>query len=177
VVSRNPGDGRYAQFEREQRWILEGRPDDLEQPVSIVDLYIRGTRLRLRRVENAAEVVFKLGQKVRPEPSSPEVVKLTNIYLSEPEYGVLAKLGGDKILKTRWRWAPGERTLTVDVFGGDLTGLILAEVELQPGERRLNGPPLMVADVTDDGRFSGGSLAVTTATDVRDLLAVFGVPR
>jgi len=50
VISRNPGEGRYAHFEREQRWILRGRPDELDQPVSIVDLYIRGTRLRLHPV-------------------------------------------------------------------------------------------------------------------------------
>ncbi len=175
MIGRSPGDGRYAQVEREQRWVLRGRPDHLDQPRSILDLYIHGTRLRLRRTESDGEVVFKLGQKVRPEPSNPEVVKLTNIYLSEPEYAIVSRLGGDEILKTRWRWTWRERPLTVDEFDGHLTGLILAEVELLPGEPRLDDPPLTVADVTDDDRFSGGALAQTTAARLQDLLAGFGV--
>src|SRR5580658_3853384 len=62
VINRTAGQGRYAQVEREQRWILPTRPDDLADPVSIVDLYIHGTRLRLRRMETIAvnpEVVYK----------------------------------------------------------------------------------------------------------------------
>jgi CYTH domain-containing protein len=175
VIGRSPGDGRYAQVEREQRWVLRGRPDDVDQPVSIVDLYIPGTRLRLRRMERDGEVVFKLGQKVRPEPANPEVVKLTNIYLRESEYTVVARLGGDEILKTRWRWTSGVRPVTVDEFGGHLIGLILAEVDLAPGERRLDDLPPAVADVTDDDRFSGGALARTTVARLRDLLADLGV--
>lgn len=69
--------------------------------MSIVDLCIQGTRLRLRRMEEDAEMVYKLGQKVRPESGKPEVVKLTNMYLSAPEYGVLASLDGMEIRKTR----------------------------------------------------------------------------
>lgn len=101
MIHRTAGEGRYAQVEREQRWVLSTRPHDLVDPVSIVDLCIQGTRLRLRRMEKDAEMVYKLGQKVRPESGKPEVVKLTNMYLSAPEYGVLASLDGMEIRKTR----------------------------------------------------------------------------
>ena len=82
MIDRTPGEGRYARVEREQRWVLRVLPDGRDQPVSIVDLYLRGTRLRLRRMQTEAGAVYKLGQKVRPDPDTPGVVKLTNMYLS-----------------------------------------------------------------------------------------------
>jgi hypothetical protein len=50
VVSRRPGEGRYAYLEREQRWLLEAPPEDRNRSVEIVDRYLTGTRLRLRLV-------------------------------------------------------------------------------------------------------------------------------
>jgi CYTH domain-containing protein len=144
-------------------------------PVAIIDLYISGTRLRLRRTEKDGEVVYKLGQKVRPEPERPEVVKLTNIYLSEQEYSTLQSLGGAEIVKTRWRWSPDGAPMVVDEFGGRLAGLILAETELKPDEPRHPGPPQAVAEVTDDDRFSGGTLARTTAEEIEGLLTDLGL--
>jgi CYTH domain-containing protein len=169
-MERTAGEGRYARVEREQRWVLAALPDGLDRPVSIVDHYISATRLRLRRMEDGATVVYKLGQKVRPDPQSPETVHLTNMYLSEHEYATLAYLGGAAITKTRWRWSPAPRPLAVDVFGGALTGLVLAEVELDPDEPPLPPPPSALADVTDDDRFCGGTLALTTATEMNQLL-------
>ena len=69
MSSRRPGEGRYAHVEREQRWMVRAAPADAQRVASIVDWYIRGTRLRLRRTEGDEGVVYKLGQKVRVEPS------------------------------------------------------------------------------------------------------------
>jgi CYTH domain-containing protein len=139
-----------------------------------VDLYIPGTRLRLRRMESDAEVIYKLGQKVRPRRDTPEVVKLTNIYLSADEYHALAQLGGAEVRKTRWHGVFAGRPMAVDQFVGSLSGLCLAEVELSPNEPRLLLPPFAVADVTDDDRFSGGNLARANAENVQRLLAPGG---
>ena len=171
MIDRTAGQGRYARPEREQRWILASRPDGLDRPVAIVDLYIPGTRLRVRRMTTDTDVVYKLGQKVRPTPDDPELVKLTNMYLSEPEYSTLARLGGAEISKTRWRWISLDRPLVVDVFEGPLAGLVLAEMELGPDEPRVDPPPLVVADVTNDDRFSGGTLATTTSAQLTALVA------
>jgi CYTH domain-containing protein len=173
MIGRTPGQGRYAQMEREQRWILRELPGDLDHPVSIVDLYISDTRLRLRRMENNSVVVYKLGQKVRVAEGEPEMVKLTNLYLSEREYTTLAQLGGAEIRKTRWRWSQPERPVVVDEFGGRLAGLVLAELELGPDDPRMKSPPLAAADVTDEDRFSGGRLALTSAAELVSLLAAF----
>lgn len=143
--------------------------------MSIIDRYLRGTRLRLRRMEDAGAVVYKLGQKVRTESDRPERNKLTTIYLSVEEYSVLGRLDGDDIGKTRWRWTGPGQPLAVDVFHGHLTGLILAECELTDLEPRRAPPPNAVAEVTDDDRFAGGTLARTTAREIGRLLTDFGI--
>ena len=120
--------------EREQRWLLPELPDGLTDPASIVDRYLIGTRLRLRSVTTVGATTYKLGQKVRPEPDSPAIVKLTNIYLSGEEYGVLRALPGRDLRKARWRSAHAAGRLVVDEFSDPLTGLVLGELELRPGE-------------------------------------------
>lgn len=174
MIDRASGEGRYARPEREQRWLLSGLPDDRHQPVTIVDRYIRGTRLRLRRMQSGPDVVYKLGQKVRPHGGSPALLHLTNMYLSDDEYATLLALDGDEVHKTRWRWTGAQHDLVVDEFGGPLIGLVLAEIELGPDEPRRRGPLSAVADVTDDDRFSGGRLATMTPPELGIVLAGFG---
>ena len=166
-----PGEGRYARLEREQRWVLSGLPAGLNSPVAIEDRYIAGTRLRLRRMELGPVVIYKLAQKVREGPLSPEVVKLTNMYLSEEEFAAFSVLSAAVIVKTRWRGTLAGRAMAVDELSGSLSGLCLAEVELAAGEPRLGaGPEGAAADVTDDDRFSGGGLARATPEEARQLL-------
>jgi CYTH domain-containing protein len=169
-MHRTPGEGRYAHIEREQRWVLGTLPDGLTDSSSIVDRYLDRTRLRLRTVTAGGVTTYKLGQKVRPEPGSPALVKLTNMYLSAGEYAVLCELPGPELRKTRWRSALVSGRLVVDVFAGPLAGLILAELELRPGEAGV-ALDLPAVDVTNDDRFSGGRLAELEATDAKRLLA------
>lgn len=170
-MSRLPGEGRYAQVEREQRWLLPRLPDGLVDPTSIVDVYLTGTRLRLRKV-TGSDVVYKLGQKVRPDENSPALVKLTNMYLSEREHAQLLLLPGCELRKTRWRYPGLSGTVLVDEFRGHLAGLVLAETELGPDDDLWSLPIAGAADVTADDRFSGGFLASLTAPQVLHLFAV-----
>jgi len=170
MITKAPGEGRYARAEREQRWVLSGRPPGLRDPVSIVDRYITGTRLRLRRMAADGAVSYKLGQKVRARPEDPETIRITNIYLTEDEYAVVGGLGGAELRKTRWR-VVDPRPIAVDEFSGPLSGLVLAEVELGPDEPRLGPPPRAVGDVTGEDRFSSGALAGLDARGTADLLA------
>lgn len=171
MAGRAPGEGRYAHLEREQRWIARGVPPDAGHPASIVDRYISGTRLRLRRSESDGEVVFKLGQKVRSNPADPEVLKLTNLYLSAEEYTVLAALAAGESCKTRWHAAWQGKAVAIDQFHGRLDGLVLAEVELGADEPLLPPPPYALRDVTNEDRFSGGALAFAADAAVAALVA------
>jgi CYTH domain-containing protein len=156
--------------------LLSGLPAGLTNPVAITDVYVSETRLRLRRMECEADVIYKLGQKVRSPRSTSEVVNLTNMYLSAEEYAVLAQLGGAEVRKTRWNNLFENRPMAIDQFHGHLEGLFLAEVELGGDEPRFGLPPFAAADVTDDDRFSGGHLADATSDDVKELLATISAP-
>jgi hypothetical protein len=169
-VHRTAGEGRYAQVEREQRWLLRQLPDGLTEAASIVDRYLVGTRLRLRSVTAGGAATYKLGQKVRPDPDSPAIVKLTNIYLSAQEYKVVYALPGRELRKTRWRSPYAAGRLVVDEFTGPLTGLVVAELELRPDEVPVE-LELPASDVSEDDRFSGGRLAGLSAVDASSLLA------
>jgi CYTH domain-containing protein len=169
-VHRTPGEGRYAQVEREQRWVLPRLPDNLTAPASIVDRYLSGTRLRLRSVTAGGAATYKLGQKVRPKPDSPGAVKLTNIYLSAQECQVLRGLPGWELRKTRWRSGYAAGRLVIDEYGDSLAGLVLAELELRLDELPVE-LELPAVDVSADDRFSGGHLAGLCAADAAALLA------
>lgn len=171
MLQRTPGAGAYARLEREQRWLLGGLPDDVVDPVDIQDRYLTGSTLRLRRMRSGAGTVYKLAQKVRAAPDSPERVSLTNMYLSEHEFQLLEQLGGASLHKTRWQWPTGDHVLSVDVFGDSLDGLTLAEVELREHDPLLPALELAVVDVTDEDRFSGGCLAQLSDEDAAALLA------
>jgi CYTH domain-containing protein len=170
VIERTPGAGSYAQIEREQRWLLSGLPEGVAEPVEILDRYFRQSTLRLRRMQTGSSVAYKLGQKVRLDPDRPSPVHMTNMYLTEPEFEFIGQLEGAILLKVRWHWTVGNTTISVDQFGGSLSGLVLAERELSPEEAVSDPPPLAIADVTEDDRFSGGRLALMNASEAQDLL-------
>jgi CYTH domain-containing protein len=169
MLARSPGEGRYAQLEHEQRWLLSRLPDQLKDPVEIRDHYLTHTQLRLRRMQSSSTVVWKLAQKVRVVEASPERVKLTNIYLNELDYQRLSQMESEVLVKTRWCWNVNERALSVDAFGGHLEGLVLAEVELGSEEGHISAPPFAVLDVTLDDRYSGGALAALDSQGAAEL--------
>ncbi|HEV2885665.1 MAG TPA: hypothetical protein VGX49_02030 [Jatrophihabitans sp.] len=133
-VSRQPGQGRYSRAERERRWLVASVPAGSGQPRRIEDRYLEGTSLRLRRVEDAEAVVFKLGQKIRADPDDPFLVRVTNLYLTAEEYRRLSVLPAAVLVKTRRLVRHGAASFAVDEFEGRLRGLVLAETDLAETE-------------------------------------------
>jgi CYTH domain-containing protein len=153
---------KYAQVERERRWLLLHVPDlppDL-RPARIVDRYVRGTRLRLREVSDAdGTVVRKLGHKVRLGEDAREVAH-TSLYLDEAEWAALAGLPADVLTKNRTIVPHGDARLAIDVFDGPLAGLVLVEIDSGDGDEVEPPPQYQPFDeVTDDEAFTGGALA------------------
>ena len=107
------------------------RPRDGDPRMDIRDRYLIGTRLRLREVTDAdGTVVRKLGHKVRLG-DGPGEVACTSVYLDDTEWDLLAALPAD-ILEKRRTVIPVEGgAVAVDVFGGHLVGLVLAEIDSQ----------------------------------------------
>ncbi len=100
---------KYAREERERRFLLLGVPDGpCIRRAEINDLYLAGTRLRLRRTvettATATTTVRKLTQKIPADDGGPGLI--TTFYLDEAEYQALATLPGAGLTKTRAQRAP-----------------------------------------------------------------------
>src|SRR5687767_8847788 len=127
-MDRHPLTSRYAEMELERRFLLASLPPNLVRPIRITDRYIRQTDLRVRKMENQegpGSPLFKLAQKVRPDPEDPSRVALTNLYISEFEAGLLSVHPADVLEKIRYALNVGDRYVSVNAFQGSLEGLLL----------------------------------------------------
>ncbi|NUM46848.1 MAG: hypothetical protein HUU38_19250 [Anaerolineales bacterium] len=156
---------KYARIERERRYRLTQLPPDLppDSPhTRIIDRYIPGTRLRLRRMENETGNVtaLKLTQKYDPPTGTGLETIITNLYLNETEFQALSYLEGPTLCKRRYPYPFNGKTYAIDVFEGPLHGLILCELELdeQTAAQPIPIPPFAAREVTDDPTFTGGHL-------------------
>ena len=168
-------ESKYARLERERRYLLEDLPDPLTRAsphVQITDNYITGTRLRLRKVREPQtnKWTVKFTQKFAPNPADLSRTIITNTYLTAAEAEVLAVFEANEIRKNRYPFEFEGRTFAVDMFLGDLFGLVLAEVSFDSDEELDNfqKPAFAIADVTNSELFSGGNLSISTFTEVRD---------
>jgi hypothetical protein len=173
-----PDPGKYARRERERRFLLRDLPAATPVKIAtIVDRYLAGTRIRLRRsverIEGGEVEVLKLTQKIPAPDGGPGLI--TTLYLSPEEYDLFAALPAAVLTKSRHSIPP----FGIDVFEAPLDGLVLAEVEFgTDGEMRSFEPAIdVVAEVTQDIRFTGGNLVRTTRASMRRLLSEAGVGR
>src|SRR5262249_15459351 len=141
----------------------------------ITDRYLPGTRLRLRRIDYlpSGDREFKFTQKVPAGQPGPVQGLITNTYLSAAEYELLATLPAATLCKTRLSVPP----LGIDVFEPPLHGLIMADAEFSTDSEALSfvPPPEVVAEVTNDPRFTGGSLVSAPRHDLVAWLAEYGI--
>jgi len=166
---------KYARWEIERRFLLrDGLPDGLSaRPSSdIVDRYIEGGRLRLRRMQTGDEIEHKLCKKYPSDRMSAGLI--TNVHLTPEEYAVLLALPGHDLRKRRSRIDVDGHTFAVDVFGGALDGITLVEVETTSPDAAaaITPPPWVGCEVTDEAAFTGGHLAVADPAAVRERVRI-----
>ena len=174
AISESSKPFKYAHIERERRFLLLELPWAIayDRSMLIEDRYLIGSTLRLRRVEAPGKkCVYKLGQKIRLD-ASPRTIAHTTLYLSEAEFGILSTLPASILVKTRHFLTIDGLVVGIDEFGGPLNGLLLAEVDLGTEEGMpISFPHMFATEVTDDERFTGGSLANTTSDELMVLLS------
>jgi CYTH domain-containing protein len=166
---------KYARIERERRYLLQDLPEGLTRAdphVQITDNYITGTRLRLRKVRDPKtnKWTVKFTQKFAPNPADLSRTVITNTYLNAAEYQVLSVFEANEIRKNRYPFEWEGRKFTIDMFLGDLFGLVLAEVSFE-SDAELAGfakPPFAIAEVTNNELFTGGKLCDLTFEDIRE---------
>jgi CYTH domain-containing protein len=164
---------KYERTERERRYLLRELPPRLkltDEHAQLTDNYITGTRLRLRRSRWPAtnEWTLKLTQKHAPHPPDFSRTLITSIYLNEQEYEIFSIFEGNELRKNRYPYEHDGRRYSIDVFLGELRGLILAETEFASDDELINFalPAFSVADVSNDETFTGAKLSITSVEEL-----------
>src|SRR5579885_1348595 len=168
---------KYARIERERRFLLARFPSEFQvlRQRRIADRYIEGTTLRLlESTYDDCLVTFKLSQKIPMRANGAQQGYITSMYVTQDEFRVLAQLPARTLTKTRYSVPP----FGIDVFEGELEGLILAEIEFDSAEAAEGFviPSFALAEVTVDERFTGGRLAGASREDIYRNLLQYGVP-
>jgi CYTH domain-containing protein len=152
---------KYAHWVAERRFLVDAKalPSlELGTARRIEDIYIEGGRLRLRAITELAngEKTFKLAKKYAPD--NPLIGPMANLYLTEEEHAVMAKLPGARLSKLRHKVGG----FTVDVFEGALKGLVTAECEAanRMAAMRVEIPTWCIREVTNEVAYTGGELAL-----------------
>src|ERR1044072_486918 len=167
-------DSKYAQIEREKRYLLRELPADVNRAdhhLQITDNYITGTRLRIRKVRDPKtnKWVVKFTQKFAPEDTDLSRTNITNIYLNAIEADTLAVFASNEIRKNCYPFEFDGRRSTIVVILGVLLGLVLAETSFAD-DAEMDAFPLpsfALADVTNNPAFTGGKLCEMTFDDIR----------
>ena len=168
-------ESKYACIERERRYLLQDLPPGLTRTdphVQITDNYITGTRLRLRKVRDPRtnKWTVKFTQKFAPDPRDLSRTIITNTYLNALEAETLSVFDANEIRKNRYQFQFEGKQFGIDMFLGDLFGLVLAEASFDSDEelRSYPPPPFALADVTDNLVFTGGYLSQVSFAAIRD---------
>jgi len=150
---------KYSAIETERRWLVDlevvGDLSSIDFR-EIEDLYISGSRLRLRKVvEPNGGVVFKFGKKYGKRSAASEPV--TNIYLTDAEHRQLSALPGALSLKRRYAVAGG----ALDIYQRPRLGLAVFEVEFddEASAQAYRPPHFVTREITEESSFNGFSLA------------------
>ena len=175
-------DSKYARLERERRYLLHDLPDGLTRTdphLQITDSYITGTRLRIRKVRDPKtnKWIVKFTQKFAPDPTNFSHTFITNMYLNAIEAETFGVFQANEIRKNRYYFDFEGRRFSIDMFLGDLLGLVLAETSFVSDEE-MSGfaqPRFTLADVTNNEVFTGGRLSELTFADIRREVAQKGL--
>lgn len=163
---------KYTRVEYERRFLVS--PDSGWRTAvesyskTFEDKYLRHSRLRLRILTDSdtGRRIIKLTKK--SESRSPYFQTISRILLSLEEYELLDSLEGDRLTKARYYHRHQGRVFSVDLFKGELDGLVLCEVEADGLEDLMSAaPPAFIRyEVTEDGFFTGGNLCRIRRADL-----------
>jgi CYTH domain-containing protein len=171
---------KYSRVEYERRFLVSPRTNwrSVVEPYSkrFEDRYLRNSRLRLRLLTDSdtGRQIIKLNKKF--DSDSPYFQTVSRILLSQREYQLFDGMEGDRISKIRHYHNYLGRVFSIDVFEGELDGLVLCETEADNLDELLKArpPEYTRQEVTEDAFFRGGNLCRTTRAELLGKLTTFG---
>ncbi len=148
---------KYSLAEIERRWLVPkvlAAPLLHDHPARITDTYLNNTRLRLRRVDEAdGGTLFKFCRNYGDRKGPAE--SITNLYLAEAEYDLLASLPGVRVTKHRYRLDAG----AIDVYPGETLHVYEIEFDAVDAAMQYTPPGFVDREITGEDEFSGLNLA------------------
>lgn len=170
-------------IESRRVFLIESLPAPLTRAsrhLQIFDNYIEHTRLRLRTARDPETKQWTWILQQREPLADLSQCSVAEIYLNEAEHAVFEIFEGrevrknervetNEIRKNRYFYEYENRKIEIDVFLGDLWGLILAKAyfESQSEMESFSPLPEAVLEVTRNEFFVGGNLVGKTFIDVQ----------
>ena len=134
----------------------------------MLDIYLPSNSehasLRIRKSGEKMEITKK--EPVHGTDSSFQLEK--TIPLTKDEYSELATIGGKRVEKTRFYYKESGVDYEIDIFKGDLYGLVLVDVEFKSLEEKAKfvKPDWCLVEVTQEKFIAGGMLAGKKYSDI-----------
>ena len=142
----------------------------------IIDIYLpkssKHAKLRIRKNGDKYEITKK--ELVNEGDASHQ--KEHTIKLSKEEFDELSKLDGKKIHKIRYYYPYNGRLAEIDVFKGDLKGLVVVDFEFDSVENKdaFQIPEFCLVDITQEDFIAGGMLCGKRYGEIEFELDRFG---
>lgn len=166
------------EIELEKTYLAKFLPEGLLdcEVKELVDIYVpknvNHPTLRIRKKGNKFEITKKTPITTRDASRQTEVT----IGLDEAEYTALCDTSGKVVKKTRYFFPYKNQRAEIDVFGGELTGLVLVDFEFTSVEQMqaFEMPDFCLVDVTQENFIARGMLCGKKYSDIEEDLIRFG---
>jgi CYTH domain-containing protein len=161
-------------IELEKTFLARELPKGLKNCKSkeVIDIYFpKEAKHPTIRVRKSGDK-YEMTKKERLDPNDASMQKEHTILLSKEEFLALSKLDGKKLSKVRYYYDYNGKVAEIDVFQGDLKGLVLIDFEFQTADEKnkFKMPDFCLADVTQDDFIAGGMLCGKKYADIKDEL-------
>lgn len=169
------------ELELELTFLAKELPKNIKtvKPTRIIDIYIPDTpkhsHLRLRQKGDKYEMTKKMPIV---EGDASEQIEQT-ISLTKDEFIALSSCSKKRVAKDRYNVEIEGKVAEIDVFIGDLKGLVLMDFEFNTIAEKsaFKIPSVALADVTQEDFIAGGLLAGKTYNDIASELERFNYRR
>ncbi len=167
-----------ADLELELTYLASKIPDGITSvsPSRIEDVYIpadltKHAQLRIRRSGDS----FVITKKIPLDSKDASAQMEHNIVINQDEFNDLRKSSNRLVAKDRYVIQLGGKTAEVDIFVGDLEGLVVIDFEFdsEVEKAKFVPPAECLADVTQELFIAGGSLAGKKYSELKSELNRF----
>ncbi len=169
---------KNVDLEIELTYLAKQIPVEIMRAVGqeLVDIYVPEDvdfpQLRIRKKDSHYEIT----KKTPFEQGDFSAHYEETILLNEAEYWVLSQVSSKRLEKRRFSSSDGSYTIELDIFQGDLTGLVLIDFEFKTIDDKASftPPSYCLLDVTQEKLILGSHLAGKSYEDIEPMLEEFG---